>query len=87
MNVYANEFSKGHHQQYIDWSHSQHAREGVTCMSCHYVHQIGIPPTRSQTRSAGSKQCFECHRMVNNNLAHSIHSFECSDFQSQIRRP
>ncbi|MEW6348934.1 MAG: multiheme c-type cytochrome [Thermodesulfobacteriota bacterium] len=74
-NVYANEFSKGHHQQYLDWSHSQHAREGVTCTSCHYVHQIGIPPTRSQTRAAGSKQCFDCHQMVNNNLAHSIHSF------------
>jgi len=75
MHVYANEFSKGHHQQYLDWSHSPHAREGVTCTSCHYVHQIGIPSTRSQTRSAGSRQCFECHQMVNNNLAHSIHSF------------
>ncbi|MEW6532352.1 MAG: multiheme c-type cytochrome [Thermodesulfobacteriota bacterium] len=73
--MYANEFSKGHHQQYIDWSHSQHAREGVTCTSCHYVHQIGLPPTRSQTRVAGSKQCLECHPVINNNLAHSIHSF------------
>lgn len=73
--VYANEFSKGHHQQYIDWVQSQHYKEGVTCTSCHYVHQIGIPPTRSQTLSAGSKQCFSCHIQVNNNLAHSIHSF------------
>jgi hypothetical protein len=73
--VYANEFSKGHHQQYIDWSKSKHATEGVTCMSCHYVHQIGIPPTRSQTLAAGSQQCFSCHTMVNNNMAHSIHSF------------
>jgi hypothetical protein len=73
--VYANEFSKGHHQQYIDWSQSKHAMEGVTCTSCHYVHQIGVPPTRSQTLAAGSKQCFSCHTMVNNNLAHSIHSF------------
>jgi hypothetical protein len=73
--VYANEFSKGHHQQYIDWSLSKHAKEGVTCTSCHYVHQIGIPPTRSQTVSAGSKQCLSCHDLVNNNLAHSIHSF------------
>ena len=73
--VYANEFSKGHHQQYIDWSQSKHAKEGVTCASCHYVHQIGIPPTRSQTLAAGSKQCLSCHTMVNNNLAHSIHSF------------
>jgi formate-dependent nitrite reductase cytochrome c552 subunit len=75
QHVYANEFSKGHHQQYIDWSQSKHASEGVTCTSCHYVHQIGVPPTRSQTLAAGSKQCFSCHTMVNNNLAHSIHSF------------
>ena len=73
--VYANEFSMGHHQQYIDWSQSKHASEGVTCASCHYVHQIGIPPTRSQTLAAGSKQCLSCHTMINNNLAHSIHSF------------
>lgn len=73
--LYANEFSKGHHQQYIDWSNSKHAAEGVTCTSCHYVHQIGIPPTRSQTFAAGSKQCFQCHELVNNNLGHSIHSF------------
>ena len=73
--VYANEFSKGHHQQFIDWSQSKHAQEGVTCTSCHYVHQIGVPPTRSQTFMAGSKQCFQCHEMVNNNLGHSIHSF------------
>jgi len=73
--VYANEFSKGHHQQYIDWKQSKHAKEGVTCTSCHYVHQIGIPPTRSQTYSAGSGQCFECHVQVNQNMAHSIHSF------------
>jgi len=73
--VYANEFSKGHHQQYIDWVQSQHYTEGVVCTSCHYVHQIGIPPTRSQTISAGSKQCLNCHNVINNNQAHSIHSF------------
>ena len=73
--VYANEFSKGHHQQYIDWVQSKHYKEGVTCTSCHYVHQIGLPPTRSQTLSAGSKQCFECHMQINRNMAHSIHSF------------
>ncbi|RJP79966.1 MAG: hypothetical protein C4522_08820 [Desulfobacteraceae bacterium] len=73
--VYANEFSKGHHQQYIDWRQSRHSTEGVTCTSCHYVHQLGLPPTRSQTFVAGSKQCLQCHEMVNNNLGHSIHSF------------
>ncbi len=73
--VYANEFSKGHHQQFIDWEQSKHAKEGVTCTSCHYVHQMGMPPTRSQTLSAGSKQCLSCHEIVNSNKAHSIHSF------------
>jgi hypothetical protein len=64
--AYANEFSKGHHQQFIDWVQSKHAKEGVTCTSCHYVHQIGVPPTRSQTQVAVQ---------INQNLAHSIHSF------------
>ena len=73
--LYSNEFSKGHHQQHIDWAQSPHAKEGVTCTSCHYVHQIGIPPTRSQTRAAGSKQCSECHEKTANVGAHSIHSF------------
>ncbi len=73
--LYGNEFSKAHHQQYIDWKQSKHFLEGVTCTSCHYVHQIGVPPTSSQTRAAGSKQCFACHVQVNTNMAHSIHSF------------
>ena len=73
--IYANEFSKGHHQQYIDWVQSKHFTEGVTCTSCHYVHQVGVPPSRSQTLAAGSRQCLQCHEMVNQNMAHSIHSF------------
>ncbi len=74
-NVYANEFAKGHHQQYLDWQQSAHSREGVTCTSCHYVHQLGLPPTQFQTKGAGSQQCLKCHTVINNNLAHSIHSF------------
>jgi len=73
--LYSNEFSKGHHQQHIDWSQSPHSKEGVTCTSCHYVHQIGIPQTRSQTQAAGSAQCGQCHEMVNKNGPHQIHSF------------
>ncbi|MBI5580298.1 MAG: hypothetical protein HY895_14190 [Deltaproteobacteria bacterium] len=73
--LYGNEFSKAHHQQYIDWKQSKHFKEGVNCISCHYVHQIGVPPTRSQTQAAGSKQCFACHVQINQNMAHSIHSF------------
>ena len=73
--VYANEFAKGHHQQYIDWQQSKHAKEGVTCTSCHFSHQLGAAPRRSQTYSQGSKVCFECHEQVNKKGPHAIHSF------------
>ncbi|MBI9078969.1 MAG: hypothetical protein JEY79_04420 [Pseudodesulfovibrio sp.] len=73
--MYANEFSKGHHQQYIDWIKSEHRREGVTCTSCHFVHQLGMPATRFQTKGVGSGSCLSCHKQANQNMAHSIHSF------------
>jgi len=72
---YAAEFSKGHHQQFNDWVQSQHFVEGVTCTSCHYVHQLGIALTGSQTKQAGSEQCFQCHRILNKTTGHAIHSF------------
>lgn len=73
--MYANEFSKAHHQQYIDWLKSKHRKEGVTCTSCHSVHQLGMPASRFQTKGVGSKSCLTCHEQVNTNMAHSIHSF------------
>lgn len=73
--AYADDFTFGHHQQYLDWLRSTHRTEGVTCTSCHYVHQIGVPPTRSQTMAAGSNQCFECHVILSKTLGHAIHSF------------
>nr|WP_321259559.1 multiheme c-type cytochrome [uncultured Pseudodesulfovibrio sp.] len=73
--MYPNEFSKGHHQQYIDWLKSEHRREGVTCTSCHSVHQLGMPTTRFQTKAAGSASCLGCHKQQNSNMAHAIHSF------------
>lgn len=72
---YAEEFSMGHHQQFNDWAQSTHFSEGVTCTSCHYVHQLGIALTGSQTKAAGSEQCFECHRILNKTTGHAIHSF------------
>ena len=72
---YANEFSKGHHQQYIDWKQSAHYREGVTCVSCHSVHELGGGLPRGQTKEAGSKSCLTCHEVINKTGAHSIHSF------------
>lgn len=73
--VYADDFSKGHHRQYNSWKLSSHAEEGVACTSCHYVHQLGAPPTQFQTRGSGSQQCLQCHKVINNNASHSIHSF------------
>ena len=75
QDFYANEFSKGHHQQYIDWKQSAHYREGVTCLSCHYVHELGNPVVRAQTREpSGDKTCLTCHEMVNKVGAHAVHS-------------
>ena len=73
--MYPNEFSKGHHQQYIDWMKSRHAMEGISCTSCHYVHRLGASPTRFQIKESGSQSCRLCHVMINNNMAHAIHSF------------
>ncbi len=64
-----------HHQQYLDWQQSIHAEKGVSCTSCHYVHQLGVPPTQFQTRQSGSQQCLSCHTMVKNIYAHSLHAF------------
>lgn len=75
MKIYANGSVDGHHQQYNDWQRSVHAEKGVSCTSCHYVHQLGLPPTQFQTVGAGSGQCLSCHTGNTNKYAHSIHSF------------
>ena len=43
---YANEFSKGHHQQYIDWKNSAHKKEGVTCTACHSTHAHALEKSK-----------------------------------------
>lgn len=73
--AFANGLAHGHHQEYNAWKLSTHARQGVTCTSCHFVHQLGVAPTQFQTMASGSEQCLTCHRVINTNLAHSIHSF------------
>jgi len=72
---YANDLTKGHHQQYNDWKQSIKAKEGVSCTSCHYVHQLGVAPNQYQRRESGSGQCLACHMLINKNMSHSIHSF------------
>ena len=86
--LYPNEFSKGHHQQYIDWQKSVHKKEGVTCLSCHYPHAHFLEKaklykpggdwmsTPGQTlQGSGSKQCLSCHVQINKTAAHAIHTF------------
>jgi formate-dependent nitrite reductase cytochrome c552 subunit len=72
---YADQTLDRHHQQYNDWQQSVHAQKGVSCTSCHYVHQLGLPPTQFQTVGAGSGQCLSCHTGNTNKFAHAIHSF------------
>lgn len=68
-----NGHSKAHHQQYLDWQSSVHAKEGVTCVSCHTVHSTGAA-TRYQTRLPGDKLCLNCHSLSSNpTLSHSLH--------------
>jgi len=73
--VYGDEVPDRHHEQYLDWQKSIHAQKGVSCTSCHYVHQLGVPPTQFQTIKSGSQQCLSCHTMVKNMYAHSLHAF------------
>lgn len=73
--MWPNGHSKGHHQQYLDWQNSAHAKEGVTCVSCHTVHSTGSA-TRYQTRLPGNKLCLNCHTPnAEKNLTHSLHDF------------
>ena len=73
--VVSEELTDVHHQQYQEWQQSIHADKGVSCTSCHYVHQLGIPPTEFQTLAAGSQQCLMCHTMFRPTYAHALHSF------------
>jgi formate-dependent nitrite reductase cytochrome c552 subunit len=73
---YANEFSKGHHQQYIDWMQSRHKTSGVNCMTCHKVHDLNATlVARGQTQEKGDQLCTSCHQPINKNGAHAVHSF------------
>jgi len=77
--LYSNEFSKGHHQQYIDWRKSAHAKAGIDCLDCHVVHELGNPAFRGKTLAKGDQLCLTCHAQTQQIGAHSVHSFgNCS---------
>ena len=67
--------SKHAYQQYIDWEKSEHSKAGVTCYTCHSVHE---KTTLSfQTRKSGDELCKDCHKPVDIQVksAHAIHTF------------
>ena len=70
--LHPDDTSKANRQQYIDWKKSGHARAGVLCWDCHFVHQKGIA-NKAQTKLPGSKLCLSCHKVANKGV-HGIHS-------------
>ncbi len=72
---YTNEYSNGHHQQYLDWEKSKHADRGIDCMTCYTVHELGNPLFRSKTKLQGDKLCTSCHEQTAKVGAHVVHSF------------
>jgi predicted CXXCH cytochrome family protein len=64
--------SKQHHQQFLDWQRSEHAKVGVTCFTCHTVHSTG---NKFQTKMPGDQLCKSCHTAISPKAAHSIHTF------------
>lgn len=79
--------SRHSNQQYLDWKKSEHAKVGVTCITCHDVHRSssslqagGEVPNplmiiRSKTRLFEDRLCKSCHSTVQNRSVHRIHTF------------
>ncbi len=101
MRLYFDEVSNGQHseyfwpsgesrysnQQFLDWKKSEHAKVGVTCVTCHSVHKsksalegigAGADPLmviRSKTRLFEDRLCKSCHSTVQYRSVHRIHTF------------
>ena len=79
--------SRHSNQQYLDWKQSEHAKVGVTCITCHDVHSsksalqaVGEVPNplvviRSKTRLFEDQLCKSCHTTQQYRSAHRIHTF------------
>ncbi len=79
--------SKYSNQQYLDWKQSEHAKVGVTCVTCHSVHksksaletmgEVANPLVviRSKTRLFEDRLCKSCHSTLWYRSAHRIHTF------------
>jgi formate-dependent nitrite reductase cytochrome c552 subunit len=79
--------SRHSNQQYLDWKQSEHAKVGVTCITCHDVHRSksslqagGEVPNplvviRSKTRLFEDQLCKSCHTTPQYRSVHRIHTF------------
>jgi formate-dependent nitrite reductase cytochrome c552 subunit len=79
--------SRHSNQQYLDWKQSEHAKVGVTCITCHDVHRsksalqaVGEVPNplvviRSKTRLFEDQLCKSCHTTYQYRSVHRIHTF------------
>ncbi len=79
--------SKYSNQQYLDWKQSEHAKAGVTCATCHSVHQKKtslnagsnsgdiLTSISSKTRLFEDQLCKSCHSASQYRSAHRIHTF------------
>jgi predicted CXXCH cytochrome family protein len=52
---------KQHRQQYPQWKDSRHAKAGVTCITCHSVHEA---TSKFGTRTSPNNLCLSCHSTV-----------------------
>lgn len=68
------EDKKKHHQQYNEWSTSEHAKKGIMCTNCHKVHQEEDIKV-SITKEAPDNLCMSCHITLQRRAAHRIHTF------------
>ena len=79
--------SKYSNQQYLDWKKSEHAKVGVTCATCHSVHQSKttisasadssdpLSAIHSKTRLFEDRLCKSCHDSPQRRSVHRIHTF------------
>ena len=70
--LHPDDSSRANRQEYIDWKKSGHAREGIVCWDCHYVHGKGNA-NKYQTKLPGSSLCRSCHEVESKGV-HGIHS-------------
>jgi predicted CXXCH cytochrome family protein len=65
---------KKHHQQYNEWSKSEHAKAGIMCTNCHDVHQEEDLKS-AMTKFTPDSLCMNCHKTRQRRAAHRIHTF------------